>query len=216
MQQFPTSSKNIPTINKWIPRNIQSFFHIRKKKINLCSKFVQQRSSLPISHNRLPRTNSFAAWRKLKKHITRLTCKFLSTEGSHPLSSSDQFHRVSYLFWRLTASWLPGKRSPRYLPKRAHGVLFRWKGIDKSDLLPREFVRCSSFFFFFFFGDVARASAFHPRCYAFSFTRETPPPSTLSIHTRDRAEGFVYVLDSEPQLRSSPRYSSVCFGLRWW
>lgn len=68
----------------------------------------------------------------------------------------------------------------------------------------------------FFFGDVARASAFHPRCYAFSCTRGIPPlpPSTLS--TRDRAEGFVYVLDSEPQLRSSPRYSSVCFGLRWW
>lgn len=68
----------------------------------------------------------------------------------------------------------------------------------------------------FFFGDVARVSAFHPRCYAFSCTRGVPPPLLHPIHTRDRAEGFVYVLDSEPQLPSSPRYSSVCFGLRWW
>lgn len=150
----------------------------------------------------------------------KLVCRMTEVEEAHnptnlqiPFNGTlpDQFHRVSYLFWRLTASWLPGKRSPRYLPKRAYGVLFRWKGIDKSDLLP-EFVRCSSFFF----GDVARASAFHPRCYAFSCTRGIPPLSPSILSTRDRAEGFVYVLDSEPQLRSSPRYSSVCFGLRWW
>lgn len=49
-----------------------------------------------------------------------------------------------------------------------------------------------------------------------SRVREVYPPLLHPIHTRDRAEGFVYVLDSEPQLPSSPRYSSVCFGLRWW
>lgn len=58
MQQFPTSSKNIPTINKWIPRNIQSFFHIRKKKNQSLQQirstaFILANFSQPSSTNKL-------------------------------------------------------------------------------------------------------------------------------------------------------------------
>ena len=130
--------------------------------------------------------------------------------------TSLQFHGVSYLFWRLTASWLANEAraiSQDYISRATCSS--SKKEIDKSDRLP-DLRSTRSFFHMVTWRERFESLRFPLMTAMLSLSLSLSLSFFFllrSIHTRDQPEGFVYTWESEPQRRALPRYS--CLLLRF-